>query len=123
MDHSSNGNARVSENLVTIYGHIRGAVNLAVERLYDFETHVWRPLEAQRKALAEAIAVDGGQPLILYDGTSLRSAMAWFSLHRLNVLDGNRRQVAIYFGSWPEWIIRAPDYLKIIPQQPGNSSQ
>lgn len=52
------------------------------------------------------------QPIIIYDGTSLRSAMVWFALYKLNYV-----HLSIYFGSWPEWIIRAPDYLKVIPNR------
>lgn len=99
------------KNDAIIYGHIRGAHNIPSEKLYDWNKQTWLPTQEQTEYFRnEKGLTDRTRPIILYDGTSLRSAMVWFALYRLHYV-----QISIYFGSWPEWIIRAPDYLKVIP--------
>uniref|UniRef100_A0A914Z102 Rhodanese domain-containing protein n=1 Tax=Panagrolaimus superbus TaxID=310955 RepID=A0A914Z102_9BILA len=96
-----------------IYGHIQGAINIPPEEVFDATNNTW--LENSETA---QIFVSNGlheiRPVIVYCGTSLHASMLWFALHRL------KYNATIYFGSWPEWIIRAPDNLKVIPKQNEN---
>lgn len=93
-----------------IFGHIRSAINIPSETLYNWTNDSWLTIQ-ETKELFESKGLSPQKPIILYDATSLHSTMAWFSIYRLN----KTYKVSIYFGSWSEWIIRAPDYLKVIP--------
>ncbi|KAH7701986.1 Rhodanese-like domain containing protein [Aphelenchoides avenae] len=92
-----------------VFGHIRTAVNIPVESLYDFDNNTWLSPNEHREIFQEK-GLAPTRPVILYDGTSLRSSVVWFALRRLQYA------TSIYFGSWPEFLIRAPDYLKVIQE-------
>uniref|UniRef100_A0A915D185 Rhodanese domain-containing protein n=1 Tax=Ditylenchus dipsaci TaxID=166011 RepID=A0A915D185_9BILA len=89
-----------------IFGHIRTAMNIPSQKLIINST--WLALDSQQ-GIFHSNGLNEQRPVIVYDGTSIHSTMVWFGLHRLGY------RAAVYFGSWPEWIIRAPDYLKVIP--------
>ena len=92
-----------------IFGHIRTAVNIPVERL--FTDGQMLPVSEQARLFASS-GLSPRRPVIVYDGfSSLRAATLWTALHRTNFT------AALYFGAWPEWLIRAPDHLKIIPDK------
>lgn len=93
-----------------IFGHIRTAVNIPVERLF-WPSGQMLPAEEQSRIFAAA-GFSPRRPIVVYDGfSSFRAAALWTALHRANY------SAALYFGAWPEWLIRAPDHLKIIPDK------
>lgn len=81
---------------------------MPIESVFDWANNTWLTREQHVALLAsKELPIDGAKYLV-YDGTSLRSTMLFFALHRLGV------ETAVYFGSWPEFVIRAPDVLKVI---------
>lgn len=85
-----------------VYGHIKGAINIPLEILQRTSTNgssTWVPLDEQAKMLIK-MGLNPRRPVIVYDSTSVRSSAVWFALKRLSYDAG------IYFGSWPEWIIK-----------------
>ncbi|KAI1720996.1 rhodanese-like domain-containing protein [Ditylenchus destructor] len=92
-----------------IFGHIRTAVNIPSTQLYDIANQTWIHTSDLEKLFRDR-GLSPTRSVIVYDGTNtVEASMIWFALHRLHY------QAAVYFGSWAEWIIRAPDYLKVIP--------
>ncbi|XGW04110.1 hypothetical protein V3C99_015345 [Haemonchus contortus] len=90
-----------------LYGHIRGAVNIPVDAMYDWKSNKWRSTsEIQQVFLAAGLS--RSKPVVVYCSTSLRSSLIWWSLKRLDY------DARIYFGGWPEWVVRAPDDLKVL---------
>ncbi|VDN24485.1 unnamed protein product [Cylicostephanus goldi] len=90
-----------------LYGHIEGAVNVPVDTLYDWKLNKWRSAAEIESALRNA-GLTHSKPVIIYCSTSLRSSMVWWVLRRLNY------DARVYFGGWPEWVVRAPDELKVL---------
>ncbi|CAD5231759.1 unnamed protein product [Bursaphelenchus xylophilus] len=91
-----------------VFGHMRGSVNIPIDSVYDWINNTW-PSDTRQREFFASKGLDLSKPLFIYDGTSLRSTMVWFALERL------RFNASIYFGSWPEFVIRAPDFLKVLP--------
>ncbi|PIO61339.1 rhodanese-like protein [Teladorsagia circumcincta] len=96
-----------------LYGHIRGAVNVPVDAMYDWKSNKWRTTSEIQQVFLEA-GLSRGKPVIVYCSTSLRSSLIWWSLKRLDY------DARIYFGGWPEWVVRAPDDLKVLGKNIGN---
>ncbi|WKY09759.1 hypothetical protein Q1695_002254 [Nippostrongylus brasiliensis] len=92
-----------------LYGHIRGAVNVPVDAVYDWKLNQWRSTKEIQMVFDEAV-LSRARPVIVYCSTSLRSSLIWWALRRLDY------DVRIYFGGWPEWVVRAPDELKVLGQ-------
>ncbi|KAE9556736.1 hypothetical protein FO519_000142 [Halicephalobus sp. NKZ332] len=92
-----------------IFGHIRGAINIPPEDILDIANNTWLDKSQTAKIFSDH-GLEVTKPVIVYCGTSLHASMVWFGLHRLQF------DVTVYFGSWPEWVIRAPDYLKVVPE-------
>ncbi|CAR99341.1 Protein CBG27085 [Caenorhabditis briggsae] len=90
-----------------LYGHIKGARNIPVDAVYDWAVGQWKAAD-HLKGLFNNNALSLRKPVIVYCSTSLRSAMVWWALTRSGY-NGK-----IYFGGWPEWVVRAPDGLKVI---------
>ncbi|EPB79426.1 rhodanese-like protein, partial [Ancylostoma ceylanicum] len=90
-----------------LYGHIRGAVNIPVDAMYDWKSNKWRSTAEIEETLKEA-GLSRSRPVIVYCSTSLRSSMVWWVLKRMNY------DARMYFGGWPEWVVRAPDDLKVL---------
>lgn len=101
-----------------LYGHIRSAINIPSELVFDWHKHEWLSNESLSNLFRDK-GLTPLKPLIIYDGTSARSAMLWVAAERVRHFRGN---ASVYFGSWPEWIIRAPDYLKVIPNSESNNA-
>uniref|UniRef100_A0AC34RKI4 Rhodanese domain-containing protein n=1 Tax=Panagrolaimus sp. JU765 TaxID=591449 RepID=A0AC34RKI4_9BILA len=92
-----------------VFGHIKNAINIPPEEIFDGSNNTW----LDKANMSQIFANHGLQitrPVIVYCGTSLHASMIWLALHRLKF------NATVYFGSWPEWVIRAPDYLKVIPE-------
>lgn len=90
-----------------LYGHIRGAVNIPVDAVYEWRSNQWRPNKEIQQIFDEAV-LSRNRPVIVYCSTSLRSSMIWWTLRRFGY------DARIYFGGWPEWVVRAPDELKVL---------
>ncbi|VDD87673.1 unnamed protein product [Enterobius vermicularis] len=90
-----------------IFGHIRSAVNIPIDTVYSWTQQKWKDNRELEKIFTEH-GIERSQPVIVYCSTSIRASMIWFALQKAGY------SAAIYFGSWPEWLIKAPDYLKII---------
>uniref|UniRef100_A0A183BRS5 Rhodanese domain-containing protein n=1 Tax=Globodera pallida TaxID=36090 RepID=A0A183BRS5_GLOPA len=110
-----------------IFGHIRGAKSVPVETLGGLSP------EGQRTLFHAQFGLSPARPIIVYDGFSShraafvwtaaatrefqrgidfgawRAAFVWTALRRANF------SAELYFGAWPEWLVRAPDHLKVIP--------
>uniref|UniRef100_A0A183BIF6 Rhodanese domain-containing protein n=1 Tax=Globodera pallida TaxID=36090 RepID=A0A183BIF6_GLOPA len=87
-----------------IFGHIRGAKSVPVETLAGLAP------EGQRTLFHAQFGLSPARPIIVYDGfSSHRAAFVWTALRRANF------SAELYFGAWPEWLVRAPDHLKVIP--------
>ncbi|KAL3083303.1 hypothetical protein niasHS_011105 [Heterodera schachtii] len=87
-----------------IFGHIRGAQSVPVESLAGLSP------EAQSTLFFAQFGLSRARPVIVYDGfSSHRAAFVWMALQRANF------SAELYFGAWPEWLVRAPDHLKVIP--------
>ncbi|GMT10747.1 hypothetical protein PFISCL1PPCAC_2044, partial [Pristionchus fissidentatus] len=94
-----------------LYGHIRGATNIPIDRVFDYAAGRWYP----SSDLSEVFRRGGlslSRPVIVYCSTSVRSSLIWFSLVRQGF------EARLYFGGWPEWVVRAPDYLKVLASSP-----
>ncbi|KAK6754521.1 hypothetical protein RB195_013491 [Necator americanus] len=90
-----------------LYGHIQGAVNIPIDTMYDWKTNKWRSAAEIEQTFGEA-GLSRNKPVIVYCSTSLRSSMLWWVLKRMNY------DARVYFGGWPEWVVRAPDDLKVL---------
>ncbi|CAB3397777.1 unnamed protein product [Caenorhabditis bovis] len=90
-----------------LYGHIKGARNIPIDAVYDWTVGQWRDADHLR-GLFNNNALSLRKPVIVYCSTSLRSSMIWWALTRSGY------NAKIYFGGWPEWVVRAPDQLKVI---------
>ncbi len=77
-------------------GHVPGAVNLPAKRLVN-EDGTWKPLEEQRRTLAD-VGIEAGTPVVAYCNGGVTATGVLFALHRLGY-DG----FANYDGSWNEW--------------------
>ncbi|ETN81976.1 rhodanese-like protein [Necator americanus] len=88
-----------------LYGHIQGAVNVPIDTMYDWKTNKWRSAAEIEQTFGEA-GLSRNKPVIVYCSTSLRSSMLWWVLKRMNY------DARVYFGGWPEWVVRAPDDMK-----------
>ncbi|KIH50050.1 hypothetical protein ANCDUO_19874, partial [Ancylostoma duodenale] len=97
----------IGEASGALYGHIRGAVNIPVDAMYDWKSNKWRSTAAIEETFEEA-GLSRNRPVIVYCSTSLRSSMIWWVLKRMNY------DARVYFGGWPEWVVRAPDDLKVL---------
>lgn len=78
-------------------GHISGAVNMPMYRLFDPATGVFRPAEEIR-ACFERAGVKWSQPVITYCGGAIAATVDAFAL----VLCGHEH-VSVYDGSLAEW--------------------
>uniref|UniRef100_A0A0N4ZRK0 Sulfurtransferase n=1 Tax=Parastrongyloides trichosuri TaxID=131310 RepID=A0A0N4ZRK0_PARTI len=92
-----------------ILGHIRTAQNIPIEDVYEWSSDKWRNI-TQLDEVFKKTGLLPSRPIAVYCSNSLRASLIWVALQRMNYT------ASIYFGSWPEWLIRAPDYLKIIPK-------
>lgn len=93
-----------------VYGHIRSAINVPMEEVYNWEKHIWYDIRSL-KSIFEEKKLYSDRPVIVYSTTAIHSSLAWFSLKKSNY------NASIYLGSWPEWLIRAPEFLKIMPKK------
>uniref|UniRef100_A0A1I8B9S8 Rhodanese domain-containing protein n=1 Tax=Meloidogyne hapla TaxID=6305 RepID=A0A1I8B9S8_MELHA len=111
---SSSSTSSISTSPIAIYGHIRTAMNIPVERLF-LSTPIgnqrrWASSNAHSRLFAR-LGLTTKRPVVVYDElSSLRAASVWAALQRANFT------ASLYFGAWPEWLIRAPDHLKSIPE-------
>ncbi|MFA9418251.1 rhodanese-like domain-containing protein [Natrinema sp. HArc-T2] len=79
-----------------IQGHIPGAINIPLDRLFDGNRF------ASRSAVEDVLAaadITGGRKIIVYCGVGARSALAWVVLSELL----GYPEVMNYDGSWTEW--------------------
>jgi len=107
---SGESNSNLLPSNSVIFGHIRTAVNIPIERLF-WPSGQMIPAEDQSHIFSAA-GFSPRRPIIVYDGfSSFRAAALWTALNRANY------SASLYFGAWPEWLIRAPDHLKIIPDK------
>ncbi|CAI4223288.1 unnamed protein product [Auanema sp. JU1783] len=90
-----------------LYGHIRGSINIPVDTVYDWGTGQWLAT-SDLATVFENAGLSTNRPVIVYCSTSLRSSMIWWALTKAGY------EARIYFGGWPEWVIRAPDSLKVL---------
>lgn len=107
-----------------LYGHIRGASNIPIDRVFDYAVgryciiialfynhnkynYRWYPSSDLSEVFRHA-GISQSRPVIVYCSTSVRSSLIWFSLIKQGY------DARIYFGGWPEWVVRAPDYLKVL---------
>ncbi|CAD6187032.1 unnamed protein product [Caenorhabditis auriculariae] len=90
-----------------LYGHIHGARNLPIDAVYDWGLGQWKDSKQLETEFNNA-ALSPRKPVIVYCSTSLRSSMIWWALARSGY------SAKIYFGGWPEWVVRAPDQLKVL---------
>jgi len=77
-------------------GHIPGAINIPLDRLFD--GHRFASRSAVEDVLAAA-GVTSGRKIIVYCGVGARSALAWVVLSELL----GYPEVMNYDGSWTEW--------------------
>ncbi|KAF7638440.1 hypothetical protein Mgra_00002118 [Meloidogyne graminicola] len=109
---SSSSSSLSSTSPIAIYGHIRTAMNIPIERLF-LSTPIgnqrrWASSNAHSRLFAR-LGLTTKRHVIVYDEfSSLRAASIWAALQRTNFTS------SLYFGAWPEWLIRAPDHLKIL---------
>uniref|UniRef100_A0A0N4U0Y2 Sulfurtransferase n=1 Tax=Dracunculus medinensis TaxID=318479 RepID=A0A0N4U0Y2_DRAME len=93
-----------------VYGHIRTALNIPIDDVYDWHKRKW--LDANK--LFEIFIKKGlsrSRRVVIYCATSLKASMIFYALQKCDY------DCAIYFGSWSEWLIRAPDFLKVVPEK------
>jgi len=81
-------------------GHIPGSLNLPYETLYEADGTLKSP-DALRGAVAAA-GVDLGRPIVTTCGSGVTASVLALALYLLD-----RRDVAVYDGSWSEWGGRA----------------
>uniref|UniRef100_A0A7E4UTK7 Sulfurtransferase n=1 Tax=Panagrellus redivivus TaxID=6233 RepID=A0A7E4UTK7_PANRE len=89
-----------------VSGHIKDAINVPAEAVFNSVNNTWLDATAMEELFTEH-GLHPSRPVIVYCETSLHASMVWFGLHRL------RYDASVYFGSWPEWVIRAPDNLMV----------
>ncbi len=78
-------------------GHIPGSRNVPYAQLFDAKTGSMKPLDALRKAFADA-GVDMTRPIVTTCGSGVSALVLTLALYRLGV-----RGTALYDGSWAEW--------------------
>ncbi|MCP9264769.1 Rhodanese-like protein [Dirofilaria immitis] len=93
-----------------IYGHIRSSINVPAEDVYDWHNQKWRD-ESDLKIQLRSKKLNENRPVIVYSSSAIHSSLTWFILRKCGY------NSSIYFGSWPEWLIRAPEFLKIVPRK------
>lgn len=93
-----------------VYGHIRSAINVPAEDVYDWHDQKWHD-ELDLKAQLRSRKLSENRPVIVYSSSAIHSSLTWFTLRKCGY------NSSIYFGSWPEWLIRAPEFLKVIPKK------
>ncbi|CAJ0582626.1 unnamed protein product, partial [Mesorhabditis spiculigera] len=92
-----------------LFGHIRGAISMPIETIFDWNQSRW--LSSQ--SLVDIFRINGlskHKPIIVYCSTSVRASMVWWALSKEGF------DARLYFGGWPEWLVRAPDHLKVLPK-------
>ncbi|CAG9540967.1 unnamed protein product [Cercopithifilaria johnstoni] len=93
-----------------VYGHIRSAINIPTKDIYDWHKRKWRD-ELDLISQFRSRKLNVNRLVIVYSSSSIRSSLIWFALRKCGY------NSSIYFGSWPEWLIRAPEFLKVIPKK------
>ncbi|VDN01835.1 unnamed protein product [Thelazia callipaeda] len=93
-----------------VHGHIRSAVNIPTGDIFNWNSHKWHD-ELYMKDHFHSRKLVESRPVIVYSATAIRSSLTWLALRKSGY------NSSIYFGSWPEWLIRAPEILKIIPKR------
>jgi len=83
-------------------GHIPGSLNLPYDELYAADGTL-RPPAALREALVAA-GVDLARPVVTTCGSGITASVIALALHRVG-----RPDVAVYDGSWTEWVTRGAD--------------
>jgi len=78
-------------------GHIPCSRNVPYAELFDAKTGAMKPLDALRKAFADA-GVDMNKPIVTTCGSGVSALVLTLALYRLGV-----RGTALYDGSWAEW--------------------
>ncbi|KAK6108358.1 Rhodanese-like domain family protein [Brugia pahangi] len=97
-------------SLNAVYGHIRSAINIPAKVVYDWHNQKWHD-ELDLKAQFRSRKLNQNRPVIVYSSSAIRSSLIWFALRKSGY------NSSIYLGSWPEWLIRAPEFLKVIPKK------
>uniref|UniRef100_A0A1I7VGY5 Sulfurtransferase n=1 Tax=Loa loa TaxID=7209 RepID=A0A1I7VGY5_LOALO len=93
-----------------IHGHIRSAINIPAKDIYDWNDQKWYD-KLDLKAQLHSKKLNENRSVIVYSSSAIRSSLTWFALRKCGYSS------SIYFGSWPEWLIRAPEFLKVIPKK------
>ncbi|VDM19034.1 unnamed protein product [Wuchereria bancrofti] len=93
-----------------LHGHIRSAISIPAKVVYDWHNQKWHD-ELDLKAQFRSRNLNQNRPIIVYSSSAIRSSLIWFALRKSGY------NSSIYFGSWPEWLIRAPEFLKVIPKK------
>uniref|UniRef100_A0A0R3S6Q4 Sulfurtransferase n=1 Tax=Elaeophora elaphi TaxID=1147741 RepID=A0A0R3S6Q4_9BILA len=93
-----------------IYGHIRSAINIPPEDIYDWHKQKWHD-ELDFKAQLRSRKLNENRSVIVYSSSATHASLTWFALRKCGY------NSSIYFGSWPEWLILAPEFLKVIPKK------
>ncbi|KAL3985455.1 Rhodanese-like domain family protein [Acanthocheilonema viteae] len=93
-----------------IYGHIRSAINIPSTDIYDWHRHKWHD-ELDLKSQLRSRKLNVNRSVIIYSSSTIRSSLTWFALKKCGY------NSSIYFGSWSEWLIRAPEFLKVMPKK------
>ena len=78
-------------------GHIPGSMNLPYGELFGPEDDVMLPVDALRDAFRRA-GLDPARPVVTTCGSGVSAAVLALALYRLD-----RRDAAVYDGSWTEW--------------------
>uniref|UniRef100_A0A0N5BT04 Sulfurtransferase n=1 Tax=Strongyloides papillosus TaxID=174720 RepID=A0A0N5BT04_STREA len=91
-----------------ILGHIRTSQNIPIEEVYNWSSDNWKNT-TELDSIFKKSGLLPSRPIAVYCSNSLRASLIWVAFQRMNY------NASVYFGSWPEWLIRAPDYLKVIP--------
>ncbi|CEF62898.1 Sulfurtransferase [Strongyloides ratti] len=91
-----------------ILGHIRTSKNIPIEEVYEWSIDKWKN-STQLDEIFKKAGLLPSRAIAVYCSNSLRASLIWVALQKMNY------NASVYFGSWPEWLIRAPDYLKVIP--------
>uniref|UniRef100_A0A0N5AMU4 Sulfurtransferase n=1 Tax=Syphacia muris TaxID=451379 RepID=A0A0N5AMU4_9BILA len=89
-----------------IFGHIKSAINVPADTVYKWTEQRWLNSTELQKLFSQN-GIQRSKAVIVYCSTSVRASMIWFALQKADY------SAMIYYGSWPEWLIKAPDYLKI----------
>jgi thiosulfate/3-mercaptopyruvate sulfurtransferase len=81
-------------------GHIPGSLNLPYDRLFEEDGRLRSP--AALRTVFEGAGFDVGRPAVTTCGSGVSAAILALGLYRLE-----RRDAAVYDGSWTEWGGRA----------------